>query len=153
MPEKITSIPQGFHTVTPFILLKDAGKFVSFAERALGAKTDFMFNNPENGKLQHAQLTIGNSKILVGDAMEYGDMPLNLYLYLDNPDAAFDRAKNEGVTVIAPMEDQFYGDRSGGVKDPFGNIWWFAKHIEDVSQDELARRVKQGSGKNGKKAA
>lgn len=136
-------IPEGFHTLTPFIMVKGARRVVEFMKKAFDAQEISSLNHP-NGTLWHAQLKIGDSMIMVGDTMdEHPDAYCSVYLYVPDVDAVYRKALTAGARTIMEPEDQFYGDRSGGVKDPVGNIWWLGTHIEDVSDEELQRRANE----------
>jgi PhnB protein len=137
----VQAIPQGFNSVTPFFMSKDADGLVAFMKKGLGAEEIFVLKQ-QNGKVAHAQMKIGDSMVMVGDSMEKPALPLCMYIYSHDADAAYRRALEAGATSIMEPADQFYGDRNGGVEDASGNIWWFATHIEDVSEDELRKRAK-----------
>lgn len=148
----VKAIPDGFNTVTVFLALNQAEKFIDFANKILGATVDHITKDDE-GNFWHGQITIGTSKVMIGNPMGQPETPANLYLYIDQPDEAFKKAVDAGCTTVMPMTDQFYGDRSGGVKDPFGNFWWFSKHIEDVAPDEMKKRIRAVAAEYKKKAA
>jgi len=134
-------VPDGYHTVTPYLVVEDAGKLIEFLTAAFGAKVRSSHKRPD-GKVAHAEVGIGDSIIMLGSAQ--GDakpMTTALYMYVADCDALYGRALAAGGISIGEPKDQFYGDRHGGVKDPCGNIWWIATHIEDVSEQELMRRI------------
>jgi PhnB protein len=134
-------VPDGFHTVTPYLVVEDAGRLVDFVTAAFDATIISSHKRPD-GKLAHAEVKIGDSILMTGSAQ--GDtkpIPTALYMYVPDCDALYRRALAAGGTSIGEPKDQFYGDRHGGVKDPCGNTWWLATHIEDVSEQELARRM------------
>ena len=134
-------VPNGFHTVTPFILVKGADRVIDFLQRAFGASEIYRLKH-EDGSVWHSQIKIGDSMIMLGDVQDkQPSMASSIYLYLPDADTAYQNALKAGGTSIMPPEDQFYGDRSGGVRDPIGNMWWTGTHIEDVSHDELDRRA------------
>jgi uncharacterized glyoxalase superfamily protein PhnB len=138
MPVK--PVPDGYHTVTPYLSVSDAAKLLDFLKRAFDAKVNAM-HRPD-GKVAHAEVQIGDSKIMVADAHEASQaMPTVLYMYVESVDAMYQRAISAGGTSISQPTTQFYGDRHGGVKDPTGNMWWIATHVEDVPPDELQRRA------------
>jgi PhnB protein len=141
MMSAIQQIPSGFHTATPFILVKDAHRVIDFLERAFGARERLRLKH-RDGTVWHAQVQLGDSMIMLGDVQDrYPAMPSSIYLYLPNADAAYQLALKAGGTSVMEPENQFYGDRSGGVLDPAGNIWWIATHIEDVAPQDLERRA------------
>ncbi len=147
----VKPVPEGYHTVTPYLSVNDAEKLLDFLKQAFDAKAHVM-QRPD-GKIAHAEVQIGDSKIMVADAHQASQaMPSVLYMYVENVDAVYQRALAAGGTSISEPTTQFYGDRHGGVKDPEGNMWWIATHVEDVPPDELNRRAaehakKQAAGK------
>ena len=137
----VSYIPAGHHTVTPYLVLEDVAGFLEFSEKAFDAEVTERIAMPD-GTVMHAEIQIGDSRIMIGTASdEYSAMPALLHLYLPDADAAFKKAVDAGATVVQEPSDQFYGDRSGGVRDAFGNMWWVATHIEDVPRDEMQRRA------------
>ena len=122
MAAKVKPIPKGFHTVTPYLIVEGAKKTISFMEQALGAQHDHEPTLRPDGTIMHATLKIGDSMVMISDASEHAKaMPAMLYLYVPDVDAAYQRAIKAGATSIMEPADQFYGDRSGGVKDAAGN--------------------------------
>jgi len=143
MPSQTKSIPEGYHTVTPHLIVQGAPKLLDFLKQAFDAKEKYSLTGPD-GAIMHAEVKIGDSMVMIGEAMgEWKAMPASIALYTDNADALYKRALEAGATPIREPADQFYGDRSGGVKDPAGNHWWIATHIEDVSPDELKKRAEE----------
>jgi uncharacterized glyoxalase superfamily protein PhnB len=141
MPVK--PIPDGYHSVTPYLVVKDGDKMLQFLQRGLGAELSGRHDLP-NGRLMHAEVRIGDSPVMIGEAGDaHPPMPCMLYLYVRDCDAAYERALAAGAQSVREPADQFYGDRSGGVVDPEGNQWWFGTHVEDVSPEELERRAAQ----------
>lgn len=139
----VNPVPEGLQTITPYYIVEDAAAFVDFTVRAFGATVNEKVLQPD-GTVGHADCTIGDSRILVGQAENYHPkVNMLVCLYDADCDALFARAVDAGAEVVQPMEDKFYGDRQGGVKDPFGNYWWIGAHVEDVSAAELARRVRE----------
>lgn len=139
--EKVNFIPKGYHTVTPYLTVKGAGKMIDFLKKAFGATETFRMPGP-NGTVGHAEIQIGDSRIMTGDARgEYEPIPGQLYLYVDDCDRYYKQAIAAGGTKFREPETQFYGDRHGAVKDMCGNIWWVATHVEDVSQEEMQKRM------------
>lgn len=137
------AVPEGFHTVTPFLMVEDADKLVDFLKSAFGAQQKDILYDKE-GRVWHAQLQVGDSMIMVADSMgKHPSQPGSLYLYLDDADAAYEQALAAGAESVVPPKNQFYGDRAAGVRDPSGNIWWVATHIEDVGHVELEERARE----------
>jgi PhnB protein len=134
-------IPKGFGTVTPFLKVADAAKQIEFLQKAFAAQITFRMNGP-NGSLIHAEAKIGDSMVMIGQAPPGQEMRSMINLYVPDTDASYHSAIAAGATSIREPADQFYGDRSGGVRDICGNEWWMATHIEDVSQEEMERRMK-----------
>ena len=142
MVAKVKPIPDGFHTVTPYLIVDGAKKVIDFMQQALGATHDHEPTLRPDGMIMHATLKVGDSMVMISDASErVRAMPSMLYLYVPNVDAAYQLALKAGATSIMEPSDQFYGDRSGGVKDPAGNSWFFGTHIEDVSAADLKKRA------------
>jgi PhnB protein len=134
------AIPDGYHTITPGAELRDAARAVEFFERAFGAEVRVRFAAPD-GTLLHCEVQIGDSRFMFGEAP--GEpRPLQAMLYVEDCDAVIARAIAAGATEIDPAKDQFYGDRNGRVRDPFGDVWVIATHKEDVSEEEMARRFR-----------
>lgn len=134
-------IPEGYHSVTPYLAVEGASRLIDFLKHTFGAEVREHIPG-ENGSVRHAEVMIGNSMVMLGDATcEAGPRPGNLYVYVEDTDATYRRALEAGAESIREPADQFYGDRSAGVKDPFGNHWWIATHIEDVAPEEIARRA------------
>ena len=135
------AIPKGYSTVTPFLLPKDGGGLIEFLERAFGAVPTFRMNHA-NGDVAHAEIRIGDSMVMLGQSPDGRTMQSMLHLYVRDTDAAYRSAIAAGAESVREPADQFYGDRSAGVRDPEGNEWWIATHIEDVSPEEMERRMK-----------
>lgn len=134
-------IPDGYQTITPTFSVDGAQKFVDFLKQVFDAKERFRMDGP-GGKIMHAELTIGDSVIMLGEAMPQWPARSNsLYVYVDDVDAAYKRAIEAGATSTREPTNQFYGDRSAAVTDAFGNSWGIATHIEDVPPDELKKRA------------
>ena len=147
---KVEPIAPGFHVITPAFRVKPCAKAIAFCERVFGAKVKDRYDGP-GGAVMHAELRIGDSIVMCGDPMPGMAEPISLgaMVYVKDCDAVFQRALDAGATVLRPIQDQFYGDRSGTVRDPHGNEWTIATHIEDVSQKEMHRRMEammQGGG-------
>src|SRR5262252_3139882 len=150
---KVPHIPKGYHSITPYLVVNGAEKAIEYYKKVFGA-TEIMRMPAPNGKIGHAELKIGDSPIMLADenpamgqghtsAATVGGSPVSIYLYIENVDDVVKRAVAEGATVLKPVQDQFYGDRSGFIRDPFGHLWGVATHVEDVSADEMDRRMKQ----------
>ena len=139
-------IPQGFGTVTPFLRVADAAKQIDFLQKAFAAQLTFRMNGPD-GSLIHAEVKIGDSMVMIGQAPPGQEMHSMINLYVPDTDAVYHSAIAAGASSIREPADQFYGDRSGGVRDVSGNEWWMATHIEDVSQEEMERRMKAMSAR------
>ena len=144
----VKSIPEGYHSVTPYVIIRGADKALEFYARAFGA-TELMRMQDPSGVVRHAEIKIGDSPIMIADeAPEMGmtgpsesGTPMFLMIYVDDVDAVFKRALDAGATELRPLENQFYGDRSGTLRDPFGHLWTLATHVEDVSPEEMDRRM------------
>src|SRR5438105_766637 len=137
----VKAIPAGYHTVTPYLVVPDAAAEIAFVEKAFGATVTFASKTPD-GRVMHAELRIGDSMVVLGQARQPSEArQCMLYLYVDDCEAWFKRATEAGSKIVAPLQDQFYGDRSGGVEDPAGNQWWIGTHVEDVSPEEIALRA------------
>ena len=139
----VNPIPEGYHTVTPYLVVNDAAKALDFAKRAFGAEERLRMDNPDGG-IGHAEVMIGDSVVMLADPPpDGGHMPGVLHLYVDDTDKTYRRAIEAGGTSLREPADQFYGDRMAGVADAVGNHWWIATHIEDVSPEEMAQRAKE----------
>ena len=144
----VQPIPAGYHTATIYLIIKGAAKAIEFYKKAFGAVELMRIEGP-NGTVGHAEIKIGDSPIMLGDEFPemghkspttLGGSGAGIMLYLKDCDTVFNRAIAEGATVLKPLADQFYGDRSGTVIDPFGHKWTISTHIEDVSPEEMERR-------------
>ena len=128
----VKPIPDGYHTVTPYLVVPDVAQLSAFLVRALGAKETYRKTQPD-GTVNHAEIRIGNSMVMMGHASkQYPPMPAMLYLYVEDVDALYRQAVAAGGVSLREPTDQDYGDRSGGISDPFGNQWWIGTHIRDV---------------------
>ena len=155
MTSKVKPVPEGFHTATPYLIIKDAARAIEFYKTAFGAiELDRM--EDASGKIRHAQIKIGDSPFMITDESpdfpEYlgpesrGGTPVHIYLYVEDVDRVFDQAIAAGAKELMPVQDKFYGDRSGGITDPFGHIWYIATHTADVSSEEIQRIASGGGG-------
>lgn len=131
-------LPDGAHSVNPYLIVDDPDALIGFLEAALGARVGE--RHVADGKTVHAEARIGDSLVMIGGARGGTPAPAMLYVYVDDCDAAYARALAAGAASLMAPADMYYGDRHGGVKDAAGNSWWIATHIEDVPPDELARR-------------
>src|SRR5262245_13837458 len=149
MTSKVNPIPEGYHSITPYMCLKEAANAIEFYKKAFGAVEVFRMDAP-NGSIGHAEIRIGNSHIMLSD--EYPEMgavspqtlggsPIKLMIYVEDVDSIVNQAIEAGAKLQRPVENQFYGDRSGSVDDPFGYTWYIATHIEDVPMEELQKRA------------
>jgi uncharacterized glyoxalase superfamily protein PhnB len=144
---KVKPIPKGYHSVTPGLSVSNADALIKFCKKAFGAKELLRMKGP-GGSLMHAEIEIGNSRIMLGDenpawgtksAKTLGGTPVSLYIYTDNCDAMFKKAVGAGAAVKMPPTDMFWGDRYGQVEDPFGNLWGIATHVKDVDPKEMKK--------------
>ena len=132
--------PEGYHTITPYLIVPGAAEFIEFTRQAFAAQERERFPTPD-GKIMHAEVKIGDSIIMLSDSSaEFEPTRSSIHLYVDDVDATYKRAMQQGGESLREPQDQFYGDRSAGIKDRFGNQWWLATHIEDVSPDEMQKR-------------
>jgi PhnB protein len=148
---KVNYIPKGYNTVTPYLVIKGAAKAIDYYKNVFDAKVVVRMDGP-NGTVGHAELQIGDSRIMLADenpqmgnrsAESIGGSPVSLYVYLPDCDKVIEKAKSEGAKILKPVADQFYGDRSGFIQDPFGHLWGIATHKEDVSDAEMKERMKK----------
>jgi PhnB protein len=140
MTEPVKPIPDGYATVTPYLVVEHGDAVLDFMQRAFGASLIARTDTPD-GRLMHAEVQIGDSKVMLGEAgPEWPALKCMLHLFVEDVDAAFRQAVQAGGQSIREPETMFYGDRSGGVADPAGNMWWISTHVEDVSPEEMERR-------------
>jgi PhnB protein len=154
MPQHVKSVPDGYYTLTPHLAVTGASAAIEFYKRAFGAEELMRMPTPD-GKVMHAELQIGNSRFMLAEefpewgvrsATSLGGSPVSILIYVDDADAAYDRAVKAGATPTMPLANQFWGDRYGKVKDPYGLEWAIATHIEEVSPEECVRRMAQQFG-------
>jgi PhnB protein len=154
---KVQPIPAGYHAVTPYLSIRGAAQAIEFYKKAFGA-AEVMRMPGSEGKLGHAEIRIGDSRIMLSD--EYpqmafmgpqtrGGSTVHIHLYVRNVDATTERAVAAGAKLIRPIEDKFYGDRTGSIEDPFGHVWHLATHKEDLSRAELRRRAAKAAKEMG----
>jgi PhnB protein len=145
------AVPEGQHTITPHLVVNGGEKALEFYKKAFGARIGNVHKTPD-GKVMHADFTIGDSKLFLADEFPgaacvspktAGGSCIVLNLYMEGIDKTFDQAVSAGATVTMPLANQFWGDRYGQLKDPFGHIWALGQHIEDVAPDEMARRAQE----------
>jgi uncharacterized glyoxalase superfamily protein PhnB len=137
----VESIPEGYHTVTPYLTVQGAETLLEFLQRAFDAVEQERVARAD-GTIGHAEVRVGDSMVMLAEARgEWKPMPSALYLYVKDTDATYRRALEAGACSLMEPADQFYGDRNAGVRDPVGNIWWIATHKEDISPEELTRRA------------
>lgn len=145
----VKPVPDGYHTATPYLICKGAAKAIEFYKEGFGAQELMRLEAP-GGTVGHAEIRIGNSIIMLADEHPQmgavspetlGGSPVSIMLYVEDVDSRFDQAINAGGTVVRPVQDQFYGDRSGTLKDPFGHQWTIGTHKEDLSQEEIEQRM------------
>jgi PhnB protein len=144
----VKPIPEGYHSVTPYLIITGAADAIEFYKRAFGATE--LFRMDREGKIGHAEIKIGDSPIMLSDEdpeMGYtspttlGGTPVSIMIYVEDVDTTFNQAIAAGGKQLKPLQDQFYGDRSGSLKDPFGHVWHVATHKEDVSPEEMEKRM------------
>ena len=136
----VKAIPDGYHTVTPYLVVKGANKLITFLKQAFDAK-EISKMDRENGDVWHSEVSIGDSRVMLSDTSEqFPPTYVNIFLYVQDIDATYKKAISAGATSLMEPANQFYGDRMGGVKDQFGNYWWIGTHIEDVSPEVMERR-------------
>jgi uncharacterized glyoxalase superfamily protein PhnB len=143
MKRSVKPVPDGFHSVTPYLTVPGLKKTIEFLKQAFGAEVKDIMERPDGG-IAHAEAKIGDSPIMMGEPHPGGPWaprPCNLYLYVPDVDAVYARAIEAGGKSLREPTDEFYGDRGAGVEDPSGNYWWIGTHIEDVSREELDRRM------------
>jgi len=135
-------IPEGYHSVTPYLTVSDVAKLMDFIAKAFGGTERGKLAGPD-GRIAHAEMLIGNSIVMMGQPQNEADVRRTmLYLYVPDVDATYRRSLAAGAVSVREPKDQFYGDRNGMVKDPTGNDWYIGTHVEDVSMEEMERRMK-----------
>jgi PhnB protein len=150
-------IPEGYHSLTPYLAVEDASRAIEFYKDAFGAEEVIRMPGPD-GSVAHAELQIGDSKLMLSDPFpqsnvrppsERGGPTASIFMYVNDADATFEQAQKAGATVVAELEDMFWGDRFGSLADPFGHVWSVATHIEDLSEEEIAERSKAAMAEMG----
>lgn len=143
----VKHIPEGYHAVTPYLIVKGASRAIEYYKKAFGATEIMRFPGP-NGTIGHAEIRIGDSQVMLADEQgsyrgpeALGGSPVSLMIYVEDVDKTFEQAIRSGAKQTRAVEDQFYGDRSGNLVDPFGHVWTISTHKEDVSMEEMSRRM------------
>jgi len=156
----VQAVPKGYHTITPYMTVRDAARAIEFYKQAFGAKEKGVMKGPE-GKVMHAELVIGDSTIMLADEFpEFGSLSpqsiggsgTGLHIYIEDVDSAFDRAVQAGATVEMPVADMFWGDRYGKLRDPFGHKWSIGTHKADLSMEEMKKGMDETMAKMPKSA-
>jgi PhnB protein len=149
MSDKVKPIPEGYGAVTPYLIVDGAARAIEFYKQAFGAEETFRMEAP-GGRVGHAEIKIGDSHVMLADEhpemgargpRTIGGSPISLVLYVEDVDATVSRAVEAGAKLTRPVANQFYGDRTGGLEDPFGHAWYVATHVEDVSEEEMKKRA------------
>jgi PhnB protein len=145
----VKPVPDGYHTLTPYLFIKGASEAIEFYKNAFGAIELGRMSQPD-GKVAHAEIQIGDSRVMLSDEqppmgalapLTVGGSPVMLHLYVDDVDRMFSQAVRAGATIVRPVKDEFYGDRAGGLKDPFGHLWHISTHKEDLTPEEIEQRA------------
>ena len=153
-PRKVKPIPEGYHAITPYLSIRDATRAIEFYTKAFGAKLKLRLDAP-GGEVGHKEMKIGDSIVMLADEspeMEFmspkahGGTSVLMHLYVKDVDATIAKAAAAGARVIRPVKDQFYGDRAGGVEDPFGHRWYIATHKEELTKAQIKRRMEKEMG-------
>ena len=148
MSTNVKPIPEGHHTITPHLVVKNGAQAIEFYKKAFGAEERFRMQGPDGKSIMHAELKIGDSIFMLSEESaemkcyspeSIGGSPVSMYVYVGDVDAIFNQAKSAGATELYSVKDQFYGDRSGYLRDPFGHLWSIATHKKDLSPDELRK--------------
>jgi PhnB protein len=148
MSESPKTIPDGYHSINTYLVVRNADKAIQFYKKALGAEERFRMHGPDGKTIMHADLKIGDSVFMLTEESKemkalspesIGGSPVTMYVYVKDVDSIFNQAISEGATELKPVRDQFYGDRSGYLRDPFGHLWSIATHMKDLSPDELRK--------------
>lgn len=155
MKNKVRPIPDGYHTATPYLILRDGARAIEFYKRAFGAKELMRMPGPD-GRIMHAEIQIGDSRIMLADESPENGSPspqtlkgtaVGIFLYVEDVDAVFKRAVAAGARELMPVADMFWGDRFGKISDPFGHQWQLATHKEDLQPDEIGKRAEAAFSK------
>jgi PhnB protein len=152
----VKKIPDGYHSITPMLIVKDGLKAIEYYKKVFGAIDKGTMMMPDNKSVAHAELLIGDSKIMLSDEFPemkslspttIGGSPVSLYLYVEDVDKTFNLAVTAGGTSLFPVQDRFYGDRHGTIQDPFGHIWSIATHIKDLTKEEMKKAAEEAFSK------
>ena len=153
---EVKKIPDGYHSITPMLIVKDGLKAIEYYKKVFGAIDKGSMMMPDNNSVAHAELLIGDSKIMLSDEFPemkslspttVGGSPVSLYLYVEDVDKTFNLAVTEGGKSLFPVQDRFYGDRHGSIQDPFGHIWSLATHIKDLTKEEMKKAAEEAFSK------
>jgi PhnB protein len=153
---EVKKIPDGYHSITPMLIVKDGLKAIEYYKKVFGAMDKGTMMMPDNKSVAHAELMIGDSKIMLSDEFPemkslspttIGGTPVSLYLYVEDVDKTFNLAVAEGGKSLFPVQDRFYGDRHGSIQDPFGHIWSIATHIKDLTEEEMKKAAEEAFSK------
>ena len=145
----VKPIPESYHSITPYLIVAGAAEAIEFYKKAFGASETMRMSYPQSSKIGHAEIKIGDSVIMLADEhpemefrgpQHFGGTSVSLLLYVEDVDATAEQALAAGATELRPVADQFYGDRMGTFKDPFGHVWSIATHVEDVSPEDMQKR-------------
>lgn len=156
MNNNIKKIPEGYHSITPMLVVKDGLKAIEYYKKVFGAVDKGIMMMPDNKSVAHSELMIGDSKIMLSDEFPemkslspatIGGSPISLYLYVEDVDKTFNLAVSEGATVLYPVADQFWGDRHGSIQDPFGHFWSISTHVKDLSEEEIKKAATEAFSK------
>ena len=148
MNESAKVIPEGYHSINPHLIVRNAAQAIEFYKKAFGAEERFSMQGPDGNSIMHAELKIGDSIFMLAEESaemkchspeSIGGSPVSMYVYVRDVDAIFNQAVSAGATEMNPVKDQFYGDRSGYLRDPFGHLWSIATHKKDLSPEELRK--------------
>ena len=162
MSSQVKRVPEGFHTITPGLVVKGAQKAIEFYKEAFGAEVISVKTSPDGSKVVHSEIKIGDSRFFLNDEFPemgacgpqtVGGTPVSLNMYVEDADSLFEKAVAAGATVVMPLADQFWGDRWGMVTDPFGHMWSIASHVTDLSQEEVDKAAEEYFNKSGKGGA
>ncbi len=152
MDTKVKPIPEGYHTVTPMLTVRNAAELIEFYKKAFAAEERYRMSTPDGKGVLHAELKIGDSTFMLADEMpgqecgsplSFKGTPVGFYVYVEDVDASFKRAVGAGAEVKSPLENMFWGDRTGGVIDPSGYVWTFATHVEELAPEEIEKRSRE----------
>ena len=153
MAKKVKAIPEGFHSITPYLVVQDGARAIEFYKRAFGAAEIMRMNGPD-GNVAHAEIKIGDSIVMLGGSpanaslrspQTLGGSTVSMFLYLENVDTVFGNALAAGAKQVQPPTDMYWGDRYGQLTDPFGHAWSLATHIEEVAPEEMSKRMQEAA--------